>query len=294
MLRRLRDSWEKNWPEIRCAAIGSLPDFILARDPKPLGDSVPVFCYHVVSRGDFEDDLVYLGNNGYETISAEVLTEHLEGRTRLTKPSVVLTFDDCSRNLFQVAFPLLQKYGRHAVAFAAPRFHDLAETTVDQDQRPCTWEELAIMHVSGLVDFQSHSYEHRYFPRWPEPVPLCGADARINNAITPVAPRSMQEDLLLAKSTLEERLGSSVRHLAFPRYDGTDEAIAMGRELGYRGFWWGVLPGRPTNRPGDTPERIVRISGEFLRRLPGQGRVSLAGILKARYGRNFQRWTKRS
>ena len=31
------------------------------------------------------------------------------------------------------------------------------------------------MHESGLVDFQSHTYEHRYVPRWPEPIVLTGA-----------------------------------------------------------------------------------------------------------------------
>lgn len=293
MLHLIRNSWEKNWPEIRCAATKSLPDFVLSRHPEPFANSIPVFCYHVVEAANFEKDLLFLANNGYNTITADALLAHLEGQTPLSQPSVVLTFDDCSQNFFQVAFPLLQKYGRQAVAFVATHFHDLAQKVADHNNRPCTWAEVAIMHDSGLVDFQAHSHEHRYFPRWPEPVPLCGADARMNRTIAPVASRSMEEDLLLAKTTLEQRLGAPVKHLAFPRYNGTNEAIAIGHELGYRGFWWGVLPGRPTNRPGDSPDRIVRISGEFLRRMPGQGRVALWDILKARYSKNFQRWTKR-
>jgi peptidoglycan/xylan/chitin deacetylase (PgdA/CDA1 family) len=283
MLKSLQSIWEKNWPEIYCAATGSLPDFVLSRTPKPLGDSVPVFCYHTVSGADFESDLIYLAKNGYDTITADALLTHLERQAPLDQPSVVLTFDDCSQNFFQVVFPLLQKFGRQSVAFVATHFHDLAETAGNQGQRPCTWEEMAIMRDSGLVDFQSHSHEHRYFPRWPEPVPLCGASKEMNNAIPLKASRSMSDDLLLSKTVLEQRLGTIIRHLAFPRYDGTEEAIRIGKKLGYEGFWCGVLPGRQTNRPGDSPDRIARISGEFLRRLPGRGRASLRNVLTNRY-----------
>ncbi|GAB6059903.1 polysaccharide deacetylase family protein [Desulfonatronum parangueonense] len=289
MLRKLQNSWEKNWPEIRCAVTGSLPDFVLSRTPEPLGISVPVFCYHVVDSSDFEDDLRYLAKNGYGTITADALLTHLSGQACVEKPSVVLTFDDCSRNLFTTAFPLLEKYGFHAVAFVAPHFHDHAGQGANHELRPCTWEEMKIMSLSGIVNFQSHSLEHRYFPRWPEPVPLCGADSVLNATVSQNASRSMEQDLRESKEILEKRLGGEIRHLAFPRYDGTDEAVRIGHALGYEGFWWGVLPGRPTNRPGDAPERIVRISGEFLRRLPGTERRPLAEILRARYGLALRR-----
>lgn len=289
MLRHLRNSWNKNWPEIRCAATGSVPDFILARKPNPLHGSVPVFCYHDVTGPELEQDLRHLRENGYKTLSADTLLAFLNRESRPEQPSVVLTFDDCSRSLFQVAYPLLARYECQAVAFAAPRFHDLAETARDREHRPCTWKELAALSDSGIVDIQSHSLEHRYVPRWPEPVPLCGADADMNEAVAKTPARSLADDLLLSKQTLEDKLGKPVRHLAFPRYDGTDAAIGVAKTLGFKTFWWGVLPGRPTNRPGDSPDRIARISGEFLRRLPGTRRVSLMNILGARYGRSLRR-----
>lgn len=290
MLRHLRNTWDKNWPEIRCAATGSVPDFILSRTPKPLADSVPVFCYHVVSGPDLEQDLRHLRENGYATLSSDALLAYLNREFFPETPSVVLSFDDCSRNLFQVAYPLLKKYDCQAVAFAAPAFHDLAEGVRDNEHRPCTWDELAALSDSGIVDIQSHSLEHRLFSRWPEPVPLCGADFDMNTIIAQKPPHSLEEDLLLARETLEQKLGTSVRHLAFPKYYGTDEAIRIGRKVGYSSFWWGVLPGRPTNHPGDSPDRIVRISGEFLRRLPGERRIPLMNILMARYGRSLRRW----
>jgi peptidoglycan/xylan/chitin deacetylase (PgdA/CDA1 family) len=297
MLRRLRSTWEKNWPEIRCAATGSVPDFVFARVPKQRTDSVPVFCYHDVVGPELRQDLEYLRQNGYATLIADELVAFLRGEISLSGPSVVLTFDDCSRSLFQVALPLLERHGCRAVAFAAPRFHDLAEEVVGAEQRPCTWKELRVMQRSGFVDVQSHSLEHRYFPRWPEPVPLCGADARMNETVARGPARNMEEDLRLAREILEARLVSGVRHLAFPMYDGTGEVLRIGRGIGYQSFWWGVLLGRPTNLPARTGENrtddptdhIVRISAEFLRRLPGAERRPLAAILRARYGLALRR-----
>ena len=37
-----------------------------------------------------------------------------------------------------------------------------------------TWDELRELHASGLVDVESHTYESRYVPEWPVPIPLDG------------------------------------------------------------------------------------------------------------------------
>lgn len=284
---RLRDIWEKNWPEIHSAVRGSLPDFILSKTAKDLGKNIPVFCYHEISSKDFEKDIVYLKYNGYHTLKSDQLLDYLEGRFLIKKPSVVLTFDDSPLNFYKVTFPLLEKYGCNAVAFVSPYFIDLAESNKYNEQRTCTWQELLTMHRSGLVDIQSHTFEHRYLPRWPESAPLCGAG--VENAASSFS-RSIEDDFRLAKISIEQRLGKKIQHLAFPRYMGTKEAIRIGKKLGYKGFWWGLLPEKGINRPGDTPERIARISGEFLRRLPGNGRIQLSNVLRARYARVFRSW----
>jgi hypothetical protein len=65
-------------------------------------------------------------------------------------------------------------------------------------------------------------------------------------------------------------------------YVGTQNAIAMARQAGFRAFYWGLLPQRPVNRRGESPLYISRSSGEFLRRLPGTGRISLRELLQKR------------
>ena len=127
----------------------------------------------------------------------------------------------------------------------------------------------------------------RDIPDWPKPLPLAGVDEAATDERRPIV-STLAGDLRTAKDQLDQRLGKDTRHLAFPQYVGTDSAIQTARNIGYRGFFWGVLPRRPLNRPGDPPDHIVRISGEFLRRLPGEGRLKLSQILRNRYGKRLR------
>jgi peptidoglycan/xylan/chitin deacetylase (PgdA/CDA1 family) len=286
----LRRRWEKNWPEIRNALRGDLPPFILSARPGPLA-GVPVFWYHTVEPEPFEGDLRFLADNGYTSLGADELLDHLSGRNAVASRSVVISIDDGAFNLYEVAFPAIRKFGFKAVAFVAPHFHDIA-TTTRGGARPCTWREIEEMHGSGLVDFQSHTFEHRYLPRWPEPLPLTGI-AREHHRYRE-RQLSIEEDFLLAKHALESRLGKTIWHLAFPSFDGTAEAVRIGLACGYKSFWWGVQPGKTWNRPGDDGTSVVRLSGEFVRRLPGRGRRPLAKLLWNRYSRAARGWRRGS
>jgi peptidoglycan/xylan/chitin deacetylase (PgdA/CDA1 family) len=287
--RRCRRTWEKNWPEVHCALRRGLPTFVLARRVSDHLDGIPVFCYHDVEADVLEADLAFLARNEYVTLTADRLCDHLEGVSEAPRRSVVLTVDDGMANLYEVIGPLLKRYAMHAVAFVASCFH--TDTADPGPSRPCTWDELRELVASGHVEIQSHTHTHRYVPRWPQPAALSDFDpAMVETRRGPA--QNLEEDLRQSKSTLEAQLGTTIRHLAFPCYNGTDEAIAIGRACGFRGFWWGVLPHRPDNRPGDSLTHIVRISAEFVRRLPGDGRAPLRSILQARYGSAAKWWTR--
>lgn len=272
----------KNGPEIQALFRGGIPGFLTALRPGPVPDGVPVFCYHLADREEFGRDLRFLAENRYRTASADDLLDYLERRRDLPEKSVVLSFDDGAVNFYRVAFPLLREYGFRAVFFISPGLHRPASEETDTEERPCTWEELEEMHRSGAADIQSHTWVHRSLTRWPEPIPLRGiGDPRPAGAGG--GEFSLEEDLRRSRETLERRFGKPVRHLAWPCYSASEAARQVALSVGYRAFWVGTLPGRPLNRAGQSPEEIVRLSGEFLRRLPGRGRASLAGILGRRY-----------
>ncbi len=285
-LAELRHSWEKNWPEVRAVLTGSFPKFILGRAPSDLDSEVPVFCYHLVAWEEFERDLKFLNRNDYNTIDAQMLLDHITGARRAPPRSVVLTIDDGAKNLFDVAFPLLRRYGMKAVAFIAPGLHQDATSPGRPagdcaDLSPCAWSEIQLMHESGNVDFQAHTFEHRYVPRWPEPVDLTGSCPALGDSLRG-HPLSMKEDFGLAKRTIEERLEKRVLHLAFPKFRGTTAALEFGVECGFKAFWWGYVPGHLGNRVGQSPHYVARTDAIYLQRLPGKGRLTGGAALKKR------------
>jgi len=295
-LSRLRttigNTWRKNWPEVHCGLTGGLPGFIFSHSPDPLTQGVPVFCYHVIDEPTFRADLSFLSSNGYTTLTADALLDHLQAREAAPPRSVVLSFDDGQQTLHEVAWPLLKEYGHKAVAFICPGLHrepDHAEADAAGGAAEisggglCDWRQIQAMHDSGHIDFQPHTDSHRYIPDWPRPLPLAGVRDDVTDRRRP-AEVSLADDLRRAKAQLDQRLNKNCQHMAFPQYHGTDAAVQTARQIGYQGFWWGVLPNRPMNQVGDPPERIVRISGEFVRRLPGENRVGLTSLIKARYG----------
>jgi peptidoglycan/xylan/chitin deacetylase (PgdA/CDA1 family) len=246
---------------------------------------VPIFCYHVVEPAGFEADLRFLRDNGYAALDASAMVGHLDGSAPAPPRSVMLTFDDGPRNFHDVVFPLLRRYSTRAVAFVAPGLHAEHAEPAQGEARPMTWDEIRRIHDSGLVEFQSHTLESRYVPNWPAPAALAGVDPGIENPRRGPA-REFADDLAASVALLEQKLpGARVRQLAFPIYIGSEAAIASARALGFEACYWGLTPGRAVNRSGDSPFHASRISDEFLRRLPGSGRISVAGMLSERLRR---------
>jgi len=95
--------------------------------------------------------------------------------------------------------------------------------------------------------------------------------------------KAMVRELEGSKRLIEEKLpGHRVRHFCYPWWNGCDQALNLSREIGYATNFWGKLPRRAMNRPGDDPFHIVRLRDYYIYRLPGEGRKSLLSLLTDR------------
>lgn len=98
------------------------------------------------------------------------------------------------------------------------------------------------------------------------------------------------EDLRLSKKIIEEKLpGNTVTHLCYPYYVGSQLAVDLSIQAGYKCSYWGFMDGKSTNRAGDDPHKIVRLSDEFIFLLPGNGRKRFTDVLlkKLKLGKNI-------
>jgi peptidoglycan/xylan/chitin deacetylase (PgdA/CDA1 family) len=140
------------------------PGFLLGFPLKE--DEIPVFVYHDVEPAVFAEDLAFLRDNGYRTLSTD---EFLQARQNGTgrRSSVLLTFDDARRNFWEVAFPLLCQFDARATLFVPTCWiGERGAASGDLDAVPSetgmfmTWEQIRGCVRSGLVDVQSHAHRH--------------------------------------------------------------------------------------------------------------------------------------
>jgi peptidoglycan/xylan/chitin deacetylase (PgdA/CDA1 family) len=279
----LRSVWRKNSPELLGFLNGSLPRFVSATGRGGSLDGVPVYSYHVVEPQRFEADLAFLERNRYVPLSLDQLVDYVDGRLQPTGREVALTFDDGPRNFHDVAFPLLRKSGFQSTVFIAPGLHadDFGEFQ-HAEFRPMSWDELRALQASGLVSVQSHTLQSQYVPRWPEAAPLAGVQPALESRLRR-APLPMREDFEQARLLIEENCpGARVRHLCYPMYHSSHAAELAARAAGYVAGYGGLIRGRTLVRPGTGKDLLPRMSWEFLRRMPGDGRTSLTEVLRSR------------
>lgn len=195
--------------------------------PSPLGvtaqgfQTIPILCYHrfgspkrrlVVTRADFEAQMEYLARNGYHVIALSRLVGFLEGREALPPKSVVLTIDDGYKSTYEIAYPVLRKYGFPATVFLYSDFVGASDAM--------TWTQMQEMMRSGLIEIQPHSKTHGNLA------------LRMANE-TPAQYRDrMRLEIERPTALIAERLGVKPVSYAFPYGDVNDAVVAELQRLG--------------------------------------------------------------
>ncbi|MBO5369545.1 MAG: polysaccharide deacetylase family protein [Clostridia bacterium] len=115
---------------------------------------------YVLDAKSFEEDIIYLKENGFEFVSTADLINYSEHRAPLPQKCVMITFDDGYLNNYTYAFPIIKKYNVKTVISPIAYWSDF--NTENPDPNPSyanmTWEQVKEMSQSGLVEFQNHSY----------------------------------------------------------------------------------------------------------------------------------------
>ena len=137
------------------------------------GIKLPVLMYHsmlkdsryqgkyVISPNTFEKDLIYIKENGYETVTTKELYEYVYKDAKLTKKLVMLTFDDGYYNNYVYAYELLKKYNCKAVISPICKMSE--DFSKSDDNSPqyghCSFDNLKEMAQSGVFEIANHSYD---------------------------------------------------------------------------------------------------------------------------------------
>jgi peptidoglycan/xylan/chitin deacetylase (PgdA/CDA1 family) len=142
----------------------------------PLGATVtlPGVMYHeinltklgkdVISPRDFENDLLYLRDQGYTAITVRELLDYYDGIAGLPPKPIILSFDDGYLSNYIYVLPLLEKYDAKIVLSIIVR--DTEDFTVAPNYKlnyaQVTWPQVNEMIASGRIEVQNHTYDlHR-------------------------------------------------------------------------------------------------------------------------------------
>ena len=134
--------------------------------PEDLASGI-AFDKYAVYADEFESDLNWLRGRGYTTITTAQLIDCLSGKGSLPEKPMIITIDDGKFGVYKRAWPLLKKYGMKASlsiigyeidnATAAPDGRENSEAPY------CTWQELAEMSDSGVIEIISHTNKLHYY-----------------------------------------------------------------------------------------------------------------------------------
>lgn len=192
--------------------------------------------YMSTSPEAFRAQMQWLRDHDFRAVS---MREFYEGDTPGTprERTVVLTFDDGLANFADVAWPILRSMSYSATAYVPTSFIGVEAAWYAEyglPRLPCmAWSALRAVHQEG-ADIQSHGCTHR--------------------DLTSLPAVDVREELRRSKGILEDGLGDSVEHLAYPFGAVTPGVCLEAREAGYRS----AVAGDGRWQPDADPYRIPR------------------------------------
>ena len=197
--------------------------------------TVPVLSYHnfaltgadrmTVTQAAFEEQMKFLKEKGYRVISLNQFIDFLEFKKPIPKKSVVITIDDGWRATYEIAFPILKKYGYPATLFV---YTDL----IVGSKKTLSWDLIQEMASQGL-DIQGHTKTHRN---------LTSAEKKESFKEYFEA---IDKELILSGGIFKNKVNKDVTYLAYPYGETNHLVIELIKKQGYRGAFTVNRGGNP-------------------------------------------------
>ncbi len=133
---------------------------------------VPIVMYHsilkdtsksgkyVVTPTTLENDLKYISEKGYTTITTLDLINYVYDNVPLPEKSIILTFDDGYYNNLTYLIPLIEKYNMKAVISIVGKYTDTFSKADEANANygHLRWKDINELLNSGKIEFGNHSY----------------------------------------------------------------------------------------------------------------------------------------
>lgn len=139
---------------------------------QPATAQLPVLMYHslyegggdmwVISPAEFEQDLRYLRDSGYQAVGVADLIDFVYKGEPLPEKPIMLTFDDGYYNNLTQALPLLESYDMKMVLSVIGSYTDHwsdADEALSESYGHLDWDQLGKLLDSGRVELSNHTQD---------------------------------------------------------------------------------------------------------------------------------------
>src|SRR5437868_4266107 len=215
---------------------------------KPVVDQTAqtiIFCYHLlvdkvrypgteITPAAFEAQMKELKDRGITVISMQDLLAWKRGEKNIPPRCAVITFDDGYKSQYEVAWPILKKYGYPFTMFI---YTEGVRGGSLGGGGAITWEQLADMRDNG-VDIEAHSATHQDM-REGHTITLVGPGGKkTRTKLTgPQYEEWVRNEVVGCKELLEQRLGIKVNCFAVPFGNYNEHVKEMARNAGYEAMF---------------------------------------------------------
>lgn len=204
------------------------------------GVYVPIIMYHslqkdsnrlndyTISPAMFENDLKYLTESGYTTVTVIDLIDYVYHDKSLPEKSIMLTFDDGYYNNYAYAYPLLKEYNCRAVISPiismTEKFTQSGEISASYGH--INNDNIKEMIGSGCVEIQNHSYDlHKLKPRR-------GAEQKRGESFSDYK-NYISQDITKAQEYIKDNFNVEPSCFVYPFGAKTENTEQIIKELGF-------------------------------------------------------------
>jgi peptidoglycan/xylan/chitin deacetylase (PgdA/CDA1 family) len=179
-----------------------------------MSSGIPVLMYHALTANNitssgkknvavsvkaFRTQMHWLHTNGYRTLNAQQVENYLKRNSLPYGKYCMLTFDDGYLSWHRYARDILAEYSFTATAFISTAYinelYDLPDFSLDEADRPLTWEEIKDLSDQGW-SIQAHGHYHHRWANLPT--------------------EDLAEDIFICKNLIEQHIGTPVNYVAYP------------------------------------------------------------------------------
>src|SRR5213595_581218 len=215
---------------------------------KPVVDQtaqVIIFCYHrlvdkvrypgtEITPAAFEAEMKELKDKGVTVISMQDLLAWKRGEKNIPPRCAVITFDDGWKSQYEVAWPILKKFGYPVTMFI---YTEGVRGGSLGGGEAITWEQLGDMRDNG-VDIEAHTATHQDLREGHNIMLASSGGKRTRTKLTgPQYEQWVQGEVVGSKQLLEQRLGIKVNCFAVPFGNYNEHVKELARNAGYEAMF---------------------------------------------------------